>query len=242
MIRLRVTKSAAVLAALFFLIGTENAVAQNTGGVFSPAVDEGHRSAQYRLGFDPDSDAFAQRFHYQQSLNGEAMWRVLAQARKTPDSDVDFDFVQGELFWDITNESRYWRTGMRFDVRIRDRGRPATVGVHWMNQFQLAPDWQARLVALTFVDIGDGAADGVGLQTRANVTYTVSDKQSAGLEMFSAYGTTDNFADLDEQRHQLGPFTNVSFGDGWSLFAGALFGLTGATPDTELRLWLTRGF
>ena len=52
------------------LLSLNGLVAQNTGAVFGPGVTEGHSSAQYRATFDPDSDGFAQRIHYQQSLNG----------------------------------------------------------------------------------------------------------------------------------------------------------------------------
>ena len=45
-----------------------------------------------------------------------------------------------------------------------------------------------------------------------------------------------------DSRYQLGPFTAFSFENGWSLFAGALFGLTDATRDSDLRIWLTRRF
>lgn len=239
---MRISTSAAVLAALFFLINPGPADAQNTSGVFGPSVKEGDRGIEYRTSYDSDSDGFAHRLHYQEALNSKWRWRVLAQTRTTEDSDFDFNYVRGELVWDITDESRFWQTGMRFEARIRDRGRPADIGVHWTNQFQLSPNWQARLIALSYVFVGDDAPGGIGISTRANLSYAFNDRQKFGVEMFSSYGTTDDFADFDEQAHQLGPFTTLSFDDDWSLFAGALFGLTDRTADSELRLWLSRDF
>lgn len=197
---------------------------------------------QYRAAYDPDSYAFAQRLHYQRAWDSRFQWRVLAQSRKTSSSNVDFDFVQAELTWDITDASRDWQTGLRFDLRVRDRGRPATVGVNWTNQFMLSSGWQARLLAMTTLDIGSGSRDGIGLQTRANLYRGFGRGHQAGLELYSDYGTTSDFVGIDDQRHQLGPFSSLSFSNGWSVFAGALFGLTDATRDSDLRFWVTRRF
>ncbi|MEM7082108.1 MAG: hypothetical protein AAF465_05200 [Pseudomonadota bacterium] len=218
------------------------AQAQNTGGVFGPVVKEGHRSIQYRAAFVDDTNGFAQRLHYQQALDSRLMWRVVAQTRKTASRDFDFDYVQGELFWDITDQSADWQTGVRFDVRVRDSGRNETIGVNWMNQFRLANQWQARALLLTTVDLGSGGRDGVGLQTRANLYRTLDDNRQFGIELFSDFGSTSDFADGDEQRHALGPFANLPLSNGWSLFAGALFGLTDPVADSDIRVWATRAF
>lgn len=78
--------------------------AQNTAGVFGPIVKEGHASAEYRVTFDPESDGLAQRIHYQQSINGDFMWRAVYGTRKTPDSDFDPDFFQTELYWELSED------------------------------------------------------------------------------------------------------------------------------------------
>lgn len=234
-----------ILATCFLVTCFHTGVAaQNTGGVFPPGVNEGHQSVQYRLAFVDDSDAFAQRIHYEKSLDSKYMWRVIAQTRKTGESEFDFDFVQGELFWDITDDSsRFWQTGLRFDVRLRDSDRSETIGLNWMNQFRLSNGWQARLLALTTVDIGSEGRDGIGVQTRANLFKTRPDRKQFGLELYSSYGTTSDFADFDDQRHTLGPYAVVPVGNnGWNVFAGALFGLTDPSPDADLRIWVTRNF
>ncbi len=56
---------------------TPAAFAQNTGGIFSPIVNDGHKSAQYRVTFNPDTEGLSQRAHYQQAINGSLMWRGL---------------------------------------------------------------------------------------------------------------------------------------------------------------------
>ena len=218
------------------------ATAQNTGGIFPPMVNEGHKSAQYRVTYNPDTEGLSQRLHYQQAINGDLMWRGLVSARKTGESDVEFDFIQAELFWELSDDDDAWKTGLRFDARIRDDDRPGLVGVHWTNQFPVTDNWYGRFVALSAVDIGDDARDGIFLQTRGNLFTRLETGQTIGVELFNSFGSTDNFLDLDKQGHQIGPFASFPVNEDWSLFTGALFGLTDASADAELRFWITRGF
>ena len=218
------------------------ASAQNTGGVFGPVVNEDYAAAQYRVTYDPDSEGLAQRVHYEQSLNGDFMLRGVGQVRKTADNDVDFDFVQAELFWELSDDSSSWRNGVRFDARIRSDGRPGLLGAHWMGQWQLSDQLSGRVVVLSSMDVGDDARDGVFLGTRGQLNYATPNGPSIGAELYSSYGSTDRIADFEDQRHQVGPTANINLPHDLSLYANVLFGLTEATPDTELRLWLTRRF
>lgn len=231
-----------ILTGLACAAAAPMAFAQNTGGIFPPTVNDGHKSAQYRVTYDPDTEGLSQRAHYQQAINGNLMWRGLVSARKTDESDIDFDFVQAELFWELSNDDDAWKTGLRFDARVRDDDRPGLLGVHWTNQFPLSETWNGRFVALSAIDIGDEARDGVFLQTRGNIFTRLESGQTVGVELFNAYGSTDDIQDFDDQNHQIGPFASFPVTPQWSLFTGALFGLTDASADAEFRLWITRGF
>lgn len=216
------------------------ALAQNTGGVFGPTVNEGARLWQYRITFDPDSDGLAQRLHYEQAVNGDIMLRGVVQGRKTDDSDLEFDYVQGEMFWDLSQDGDAWRTGIRLDARYRDGDRPGFIGLNWMNQWSLSDVLSARFLVLSAVEIGNNRRDGVFLQTRASLYKRSRTLPTFGLELYNSYGSTDDFADFDDQRHQLGPVAVFRLQEGKTFVTtNVLFGLTDATPDAELRLWLT---
>jgi hypothetical protein len=214
----------------------------NTGGVFGPVVNEGHRSAEYRLAYGADSDSFAQRVHYQQAINDDLMWRVVAQSRKTPEQDVDYDFLQGELFWQLEDLGQGWAHGLRFDLRIPGDGRPALLGVNWTHQLDFSEGWQARMLIMSTWQVGEDAARGALIQTRASVGHSLSSRYTLDMLLFSAYGTTNNLAGVDEQFHQVGPSLAIALGGGWQAVAGYLAGLTGETPDNTYRLWFSRRF
>ncbi len=236
------------LSALFFLFWAlaPAAIAQNTGGVFPPNVNKGHKSLQYRAAINPDNAAgdfgFAQRLHYQQAINGDFMWRIIGQTRKTDSSDVDFDFLQAELFWELSHDEDQHKTGLRFDARLRDDDRAEQIGLNWMNQFNFENGWTARALVLTSLQIGDTASDGVNLQTRARIARKLESGPTIGVEMYNNYGNTGNIGSFNEQSHTIGPFFAAPVGKNISVFTGPLFGLSSSAPDLEARLWFTKGF
>ncbi|MEM7077563.1 MAG: hypothetical protein AAF513_02940 [Pseudomonadota bacterium] len=117
-------------------------------------MNDDTQSWQYRAAHDPDSDSFVQRLHYQASTSANLLWRGVVQTRKTDTRNVDFDFFQGELFWQLADVQRGWHHGLRLDLRVRDGSHPNQVGLNWMHQFQIAPRWQARFLALTTRQMG----------------------------------------------------------------------------------------
>jgi len=209
-------------------------------------VTEGHRSLQYRMAIDPENSSnelgFAQRLHYQQAINSKIMLRLLGQTRKTIDSDFDFDFLQAELFWQITPDDATSHFGMRFDARYRDGDRPEQIGVHFMNAFKFGADMNARLVLLTSRQIGENGADGIGLGTRVQVGKSLANKRSVGIAMFNGYGNTGSIGGFNEQSHTIGPFFSAPIGNGLSIFANPLIGISDSAADLVLRLFVTRGF
>lgn len=234
-----------VFIILFSAALAQPASAQNTGGVFGPVVNEGHKSFQYRATLDPDTASgitgFAQRLHYQQAINGDLMWRILGQTRKTQASDFDFDFIQAELFWHLTDDDGSpYQTGLRFDARVRNDNRPEQLGLNWTNEWNLEEGWQLRAIALSAVQLGDNSANGVLLQTRGHIAKSVGGGKRLGVELFSTYGSTSNFGSFNKQSHTIGPFATAPLGHNFSVFGGVLFGISDAAADTELRLWLTK--
>jgi len=230
------------LIALFLLGFAPLATAQNISGVTGPVVKDGHESAQYRTGYDLDSERFAHRLHYQKSINGDLRWRAVIAARETDDSDFDFNYVQAELLWELSDDNDTWKRALRFDARIRGDGRPGLFAAQWANEFPVSDAWTARISALSSVDIGDDARDGISLQTRGQIYTKIGSGQKVGLELFNAYGSTDDIPDFEDQKHTLGPFVSFPVNDDWSLFTGVQIGLTEASSDRQLRLQITRGF
>jgi hypothetical protein len=224
------------------LVVSPIAYAQNTSGVFGPVIDEGERGWEYRATYEPDSEGLAQRVHYQQALNGELRWRAVAQVRKTDDSDVDLDYLRGEIVWQVTPDDQKYQSGFRFEGRYRFNDRPGDVTVHWANQWKHIDNWTMRFIVGATQQIGNDPADGLQIQTRASAMTSLTDGPKIGLELFSEYGSTSDWLDADEQEHEFGPVAVWKLNEDWNLYSGALFGLTDASADIQLRFRLSKGF
>ncbi|MEM6653069.1 MAG: hypothetical protein AAF582_10745 [Pseudomonadota bacterium] len=223
-------------------VATPVATAQNTSGVFGPVIDDGERGWEYRFSYDPDDKDFNQRFHYQQAISGALRWRIIAQVRSTDDSDFDPDFLRGEMVWQVSPDDQAYQTGFRFEGRYRFDDRPGDVTVHWINQWRHVDDWTFRFIIGATQQIGNDPADGILMQTRSSATTSVPGGPKLGLEWFGEYGSTSDWLGFDDQEHQIGPVAVWDVGNDWSLYTGALFGATDATPDAELRFRLTREY
>lgn len=232
--------------ALFVLLMPAAAHAQNISGVAGPIISEGEKSAQFRIALDPDTDEVVQRLHYQQSVNSKVRLRLQLQSRSGPDEAIEADFIQGQLWVQLSPDDegenkRFWHTGVRLDVRLEADGPPGRAALNWTNQFRISDDVSARFFLQGAVQIGDGAVDGVLLQTRSHLNVRLKDG-AVGIEQFNTLGSTSNLPSFNDQSHQIGPYGSVSLGGGWSLFGSALFGVTRGADDMNIRVFIGKSF
>lgn len=230
-------KLGVLLLAIFYALP---AFSQNTGGVFGPVVNEGHRSFQYRYAFDNENNLFAHRLHYQHAVNDDFRWRILAQRRDSLLGNEEHDFVQGELLWQLPDLKEGWRHGLRFDFRHTDDGRPDVFGLNWTHSLLINERWSSTFLLLTAAQVGGGRESGVLVQTRADINYRQSETITLALSMFNLYGFADDIPGFSDQFHQIGPTLKLSFKDGWKVRLGYLAGVTDRTPDNTFRFWLTK--
>lgn len=216
--------------------------AQITGGVFSPVVNEGHRSAQFRTAHNVDTSSFAQRLHYQQAINDSQQWRVVGQWKRPQRSDTTFDFVQFEYLWQQTPNGQAHQSGWRFDARLPRGDRPEQLGVNWINDFTLSEALSLRAILLLSGQFGAGHQAGITVQSRGQLHYKANAQLGAGVAIYSGYGTTADFADLDQQSHHLGPYVNIGLAQGYSLHLDLLTDVNSNSSDTTARLWLGKSF
>lgn len=224
----------------FALMLPASAAAQNTGGVFPPGFGTDHQSVQLRTGYNADSERFAHRVHYQKSIDEKRLWRVVGQSRETAASDFDFDFLQAELFWKLSETPKPYQTGLRFDARFRDDDRPGQVGVNWMHQWKLEGGWQARLVGLSVLQVGENRNDDIGLSFRTQIAKKLTDGPTLGLQTYNGMGDTGDFS-LTKFGHTAGPFISTKLGP-VDVMGRALFGISDSAPDTDIGIWVGKAF
>lgn len=214
----------------------------NTAGVFPPTVQEEHRSIQYRVTLNPDTGALGTRLHYQESLNDDVMLRGIVQASENARGHSRVDFVQGELFWDLNDDTDQLRHGIRFDARARGRGEPSSVSLNYGLQYNLSPQWQARLAILNTRSFGGNANSDIQFQARSQLSYQTSPVISLNLEYYSQLGAIDDFNPWKNQKHQIGPSVNWRIANGWMLYGGFLSSVDDSSPELVYRAWLTKAF
>jgi len=220
--------------------------AANTSNVFSPDVDDGEREAEYRISFvpedDPTPEVFSHRLHYQQAFNDSWRGRILAAQRSVGGDTLELRYTRLEVQWQyLEDQDAGWDAAVRFEAQAGDEG-PNRFRVGWTGKWDLDGGWQLRANALVARQTGAGAAPGLLLETRSQVTRSMGNGMRLGVEMFNDLNTTADTGSFDEQEHQIGPVLKAKIGGDWSLLASFLFGVSDAADDGDFRLFVIRGF
>ncbi len=235
-----------VVPAVILLALPFAASAQNVSGVPGPVVRDDDRSAEFRIGVDPDSGEIVQRLHYQQAVEKDTVARLQLQYRTDIGEQPEADFVQLQIWRQLTPDStperrQDWQTALRLDLRLEADGPPGRVAVNWLNQFRLGEGLNARVFVQGALQVGAGADSGLLLQSRTSLRQR-TDIGTIGLEQISNYGSTIDFGAFADQTHLVGPFLAVPVASDWTLNGRALLGLTRGSDDMNVLLRIQRRF
>lgn len=215
------------------------ACAQNTSGVSSADVGAGEREIGYRAAYRLDgesADGFAQRIHYQQSLDDRWRLRLIA-LQSYEGGDLKFRSVQPEILLQFVESERSggWNSAVRADGTVPlDNGSPGRARLGWLNQFGAGGGWEFRADVFIAREIGDLASNAISFEARAEATYAASPGLRIGAQSFNTVHTSD----ATEQRRQLGAVLKSDVTERLSLETSVLFGLSPDAPDADLRVFL----
>ena len=223
-----------------FLLTIATTSFATTATVFSPDVNEGDRSFEYRMSYIPEDtpvpDIFSQRLHFQYAFDGALRARLVANHRSIDGRSLDYRSTRLEVQWQYReNEVHDWDAALRFDAEIGDES-PDRIRLVWTAQRNFGAGWQLRGNALVGREFGSNGASGVTLETRAQVTKRIGSGKRLGLELFSDLNSTGNVGHYSDQEHKLGPIFKADIGSKWTLNAGYLFGISDAADNGDWRL------
>lgn len=242
---LRFTPLAGLLAASVLTLFTSQPAMAITTAIVGPDIDAGDQSAEYRASYetgDSSDSLFAHRLHYQYALNGAVRARIVGNQQRRRGDNWDYRATTVELQWQYReSEDGGWDGAFRLENQFGD-GKPDLFRLAWAVRKEVGRHWQLTGNLLVGKEYGAGAADGLRLGTRSQVTYRLKSGARIGLEMFNDYNTTADVGSIDEQEHVVGPLFRTRIARHWSIFAGYLTGLTNRSVDHDFRFRIRRDF
>jgi hypothetical protein len=130
-----------------------------------------------------------------------------------------------------------WDAALRFEAEVGDES-PDRLRVMWTGQRDFGAGWQVRGNALVGREFGSQGANGLTLETRAQVTRRIGRGKRLGVELFSNLNSTADMGHYADQSHKLGPIFKTDIGTRWRLNAGYLFGISDGADDATWRLMI----
>lgn len=221
-----------------------------TGNVGSAAINQGERAVESRIGFDSDGNA-AFRFQGEYAFTDWYQLRVIGAFSRPDDGDWSYSATTFENWFQWREEAEDasgFNGGVRIAYTFSDDDGPDEVALRLTLTDKFADGWEWRANLIGEIETGNGSADGVFLQTRAQLSRSLSlsafgsSGLRLGVELFSEYGNSEDIPAFDEQAHQLGPVLKAEWDNGVYIQTGARFGLTDASDDSGFRLSVGREF
>jgi len=212
------------------------ALAQGTGSVASPTVRPG---ASFGLAsgvaFDDAGDGVALRIDYRRAVSENVRVGAIMIANDRG-GEFRYRHLELETLYQFASGDLGWSSAVQFRGRIPDgNDGPGRVRAAWLNRWRPAENIELRLMGIVHREFGDGREDGIGLETRGEVTWRIASGMRLGAQTFNRYNTTANFGALSAQRHAIGAVAKGALTDKVSYRINALAGLTGPSSDFELR-------
>ena len=217
-------------------------LAQNTSSVFSPTFKKDHRSVEYRMAHDIKSHALGTRLHYQEALNEKYRARIQLKTKKTSDHNFDLYYGRLQLLQRLTLGDDKYQSALRYEATFATNNNPNEFAIGFTNQYQFNDKLSSRLILMTAREFGENQNPYFALESRASVKYKFNSRFSTGLEMFNEYGSTKEVPTFADQDHQIGPFISSKINKNFNIVTGFLLGMTNASPDQEVRVFIKNSF
>lgn len=220
------------------------ASAQNMGTVFSPVVDRGLSSIEYRYGYQPEGNSYAQRLQYQYGLTDSWLIKGIFQVNQNDQSKLNFQYLRLEAMWQFIEEDiEGWASAMRFSLQIPEDDVSAyRAGIAWSGLYNIDENWQFRLNALIKKEFGANQESGLFPGVRTQISRKITRHARLCLDYFGGHNNITLFRNFDSSQHQIGPLLEVHISEGWKADAGVLFGVSQASADVCYRFNLAWSF
>jgi hypothetical protein len=221
-----------------------SARAQDVNGVPNPDVNAGDASISFRTALQPASSgrpfAYAQQLAYQRAFTDAWSLRLSIQHGTRNGQDFGFRWVQADAQYQFAeDQSLGWDGSALFIVRVPDDGDgPGRIGGALAGKYTPSERWEFRGVLFTGHEFGLSSRKGIVIATRVEATRDIGTKVRLGAQLVDNFNTTARFGSFHQQSHQLGVVAKGFVTNVLSYNAGALFGISEAAPDAELRLFL----
>lgn len=218
--------------------------------VYSPLVEDGEIAIELRGHYDLDSNAEldgGQAYKADLEWSPRSRWRTEAvvEFEAEPGEDLETTEVAWENVFQLTEQGRYWADlGLlaEYAYSLEDDGEDALeIGLLGQKDFDRS---ELRVNLLFEQELTSGGE--LEWEYRWQYRYRLQESLEPGIEMYGGLGEWGEFGSFSDHEQQLGPAMYGKLrADAHGAFryeAAVLFGLTGETPDTTVRLLLEYEF
>jgi len=213
------------------------------GEVYGPSVHQGETELEARFGYLTGGEADGEWAFIGEAAYGVTDWwrpAILFEAEREPGDDAEIEAIAFENVFDLV-PTREWPVhfGLYAEYEANLHSGPDKA------EFKLIAEHEegslrTRVNLITERELGDDASDDWEFGYAAQVLYETEHDFALGLEAYGDVGDSDDFGDLSDHSHYVGPvleFAPFESDDGeMEVMVGYLFGVGDAEADGLFKL------
>lgn len=226
-----------------------NAAASTTGSVGSASVTKGQTSIEGRIGYSEADEAssqderFRSRVQIDHGFTDTYAGRVVFSQDRRKGDNLEHDAIKLENRFYLLNKDDY---GFDFGVRAayshKDGDKKPSAlefglyGVVPMDAYEL------RVNQIFSHEVGEDSEDGIGGETRLQLTRSIAQNHRLGLESFHDFGNFSDDSEFEDQSHTFGPVLKGKLGENYKYETGYRAGLSDSAPDHSFKFFIGKSF
>lgn len=213
------------------------------GEVYGPSVRQGEAELEARFGYLTGDDGDGEwKLIGEFAYGVNDWWRpaILFEAEREPGEDADIEAIAFENIFDLV-PTREWPVhfGLYAEYEVNLHNGPDKAEFKLLAEHEAGPV-RTRVNLITEREVGDDASDEWEFGYAAQVLYETEHDFAFGLEAYGEAGDSDDFGDLSDHAHYIGPvaeFVPYESDDGeMEVMVGYLFGVGEAEADGMFKL------
>jgi len=102
--------------------------------------------------------------------------------------------------------------------------------------------YELRVNQIFSNEVGEDSEDGIGGETRLQLTRSIAQNHRLGLESFHDVGNFSDDSEFEEQSHTFGPVLKGKLGENFKYETGYRAGLSDNAPDHSFKFFIGRSF
>lgn len=238
-----------LFAFLMLSLTASIAHASTTGSVGSPKVTAGKTELALRFGYSEadesssEDERFRSRLHLDHGFNDFYAARVIVSQDRRKSDNLEHDAIGFEnRFYLLQAKDHGFDFGVRAGYTHKDGDKKPSAVAFGLYGLVPLDAYELRLTQTFDREVGEDSGEGIGTESRFQLTRSIAENHRAGIEGFHDFNNLSEQSGYSAQSHTIGPVFKGKLTDSVQYETGYRTGISEAAPDHLFKFFVSSSF